>query len=360
MIYVIGYPGHVGGASTELWHTLRLWRGAGLEVTLINTWGEPPADWRWCADRLGCRTEIVEQPTDKNPRPTLAEQLARIDGLAGATVVSFCNENFLVNADLFRRLGCKVVWVNCMNWLFGHEKRIYAVHGPFDAYVCQSRFQLETLAGQLAKYGVPRGRLHHIPGAFDPGEFRFAPRPHADEFVFGRLSRQAPDKFSTRTWPIADRVNYSPKRYRVLGWDPVIANAIGQPPAWAECLPAGQETAAEFLASLHAMVQINGSAVENWPRVGLEAMAAGVPICTEHRGGWPEMIVDGVTGYTCETDEELAYRISRLAWDEPLRLEIAAAGRERLLELCNPDDLWPRWDRLFQEVSSEQRTENSE
>jgi len=349
MIYVIGYPGDVGGASTELWHTLLLWRRFGLDVTLINTWGPPPAGWRDRCDRLGCRTVVVEMPTEQKPRPTLCEQLEGVDGLAGSTVISFCNMFFLTAADLFRRLNCRIVWVNCMNWLFGHEKRIYAVHGPFDGYVCQSQFQRDTLAPQLAKYGVAAEQLHHIPGAFDPTEIPFAPRTHAagEPFVLGRLSRRATDKFSTHTWPIYERIPYPNKRARILGWDPVLARVLGQPPEWVECLPEGKEPADRFLASLHAMVQISGTAVENWPRTGLEAMAAGVPIVVERRGGWPEMIRHGDTGFCCESDEEIAYRVARLAWDEDYRLDLARRARAHLLRLCDAAKLWPKWKNLL-------------
>ncbi len=42
-LFVCGYPGDVGGANTELWHTIKLWRRGGLDVTLIPTWkADPP------------------------------------------------------------------------------------------------------------------------------------------------------------------------------------------------------------------------------------------------------------------------------------------------------------------------------
>lgn len=32
-VFVMGYPGELGGACTELWHTIKLWRQFGVEVT---------------------------------------------------------------------------------------------------------------------------------------------------------------------------------------------------------------------------------------------------------------------------------------------------------------------------------------
>ena len=34
-VYVLGYPGDVGGANTECWHTIKLWRRFGVDVHLI-------------------------------------------------------------------------------------------------------------------------------------------------------------------------------------------------------------------------------------------------------------------------------------------------------------------------------------
>ena len=98
----MGYPGDVGGANTECWHTVKLWRRFGLDVTFVPTW-KPTDKWQRRLDGIGCRT--VE---------SRAEGLADVPGLPGSIVVSFCNANFLRVADRVRKLGCKIVWLNCM------------------------------------------------------------------------------------------------------------------------------------------------------------------------------------------------------------------------------------------------------
>ena len=45
-LHVLGFPAHVGGAGTELWHTLRLWRQHGAQVTITPTWR---LDEEWAA-----------------------------------------------------------------------------------------------------------------------------------------------------------------------------------------------------------------------------------------------------------------------------------------------------------------------
>ena len=62
-------------------------------------------------------------------------------------------------------------------------------------------------------------------------------------------------------------------------------------------------------------VRVNGGARENWPRAGLEAMAAGVPIVAQNDWGWREMIEHGVTGFLGGDDCELAdYVPTNIEW----------------------------------------------
>jgi glycosyltransferase involved in cell wall biosynthesis len=137
-----------------------------------------------------------------------------------------------------------------------------------------------------------------------------------------------------------------------MAWNDAIQRKLGPPPEWAECLPAGDESPRQFLAGLHCLAPLSGGAQENWPRCGLEAMAAGVPIVAENRWGWQEMIRHGRTGYLADSREELAGHITRLAEDEEHRLEIARCARKTLEEeLANPHMIWAGWRDLFAEFA---------
>ena len=339
-VFVCGYPSHLGGANTELWHTVKLWRRFGLGVTLIPTWTADP-QWRRRLDGLGCRT-IVSSP----------EGLHAAAGLAGSVVVSMCNTKFLAAAERFGQLGCKIVWVGCMNWLFPKERLHYRKCGVFDRHVFQSRYQHDQLVPQLRKFGYEDTQGHVIRGALDVAEFPFRPLAHApgEIFTIGRISRPSADKFSPRTWEIYRRIPH-PIRVRVLGWATEVRARLGPPPRWASCLPAGRQTPQQFLATLAALVHISGQAVENWPRVGLEAMAAGVPVVAERRGGWPEMIRHAHSGYLCDTDDQFAYYTARLAYDERHRLHIARQARQAVEEeLADPQMIWAGWKKLLSEM----------
>lgn len=345
-VFVMGYPGDVGGAGAECWHAVKLWRRSGLRVTLVPM-GPANARWRARLDRIGCAT--VE---------TSPETLGDVPGLAGATVVAFCNEHFLRNASTLRDLGCRLVWAGCMCWLFDAERRHYRQHGPFDAYVFQSEYQRKCLSPELKSLGVSEDCFYLVRGALDMGEIPFAPRARADgePFTVGRLSRADPAKFSAQTWEVLRRVAVWPKRARVLGWSDKVQAKLGPPPEWAEVLPPGAEPALHFLRSLHAMVQINGGAQENWPRSGLEAMAAGVPVVVQNQWGWREMIEHERTGFLCsDCPSEIAYWAGRLGRDEDFRLRVARQARARVEELTDPDTIWAAWRSIFERLAMQTR-----
>ena len=90
--------------------------------------------------------------------------------------------------------------------------------------------------------------------------------------------------------------------------------------------------------------------MENWPRFVLEAMAAGVPVVTNRSGGLPEMIVDGETGFLCDSEEEMAEVGTRLSKDEDLRMRIVEQAYDSLNSLADPILTWNKWDILFREL----------
>ena len=359
-VFIAGYPSDVGGANTELWHLIKMFRSQGLGVTLLTTWGEPPVEWRRRVAALGCET-VAAQP----------EELDGITGLTGSVVISLCNSHFLRHLRKFDRLGCRLVWLGCMNWMFPHEAMWIRVCGQFDAAVFQSEYQRAQLAPQIekncefGKHEFDPGRLHVIPGAFDPAEFPFRPRPRepGEPFVIGRLSaavrvsngEPALDKFSRNLWAQYSRiVRCRPgTRARVMGWDDKIAEHCGAPPEWAECLSQGTESPQEFLAQCHALVPGVRACAENWPRVGLEALSAGVPLVVESKGGWPQMLVDGAYGACVRDVEAQTTAVLRLIDDEPARLTLARMARKRLDKLTDVATIWGRWKDLLEGLDCE-------
>jgi glycosyltransferase involved in cell wall biosynthesis len=340
-IFVLGYPGDVGGANTELWHTIKLWRRLDVAVTLIPTWTAEPR-WQRRLDALGCRTAVSDR-----------HSLGAVEGLPGSIVVGFCNSQFLACGQRLKELGCRTVWVSCMNWLFPEERLLYRRLGTFARHVFQSRYQRNQLVPQLRRYDFHVAQAAVIRGAIDADEFPLEPLPHAahEAFCLGHVSRAEPDKFARNLWQVYGRVPH-PVRVRVLGWSEAIARHAGTPPPWAECFAAGSLDVGPFMKTLHAMVVPGGSAVENWPRIGLEAMAAGVPLVVKAEGGWNEMLRHGETGFLCHTEEEMAYYTARLAYDETYRLEMVRQARAALVDdLAEPSAIGRQWLELLEALT---------
>jgi glycosyltransferase involved in cell wall biosynthesis len=219
----------------------------------------------------------------------------------------------------------------------------------------QSDFQRSEIEPLLAEYGYDPASGHLIRGAFDVDGWQFQPRPHArgEAFVVGRAARPDKDKWSSNTWPIYERIQYRNKRALMLGMDERTHEKLGPPPDWADCLRPMALSSHDFFRQLHCTLPVNGGARENWPRAGLEAMAAGVPVVAQDEWGWREMIVHGETGFLGSCDEELAHYAALLAYDEDLRLEIATSARRRLeADLAAADRIWHGWQRLFDFVGS--------
>jgi glycosyltransferase involved in cell wall biosynthesis len=339
-IHVFGYPSDVGGASTELWHLIRLWRRHGCEVSLVPTWSAPRG-WPEKTTAIGCETLRLDRRGVSLPD--------------GSIVVSLCNAPFLEASQRLR--NCRLIYLPCMNYLNEPlESQTYLRDGPFDAYVMQSAFQLQTLQPMLAAAGVPAERLHLIRGAFLAEDFPFNPCHRQDVFSFGRLSRPDPRKFIADWWDfcnaVRERIGTGPVSVacRTMGWDANVARKCGPPPAWCEAMPKCEEPIAEFLGTLDVLVQL-GDVDENWPRVGLEAIAAGVPIVADRRGGWREMIEHGRTGFLVGDRAEVIECVTRLFEDEPLRLEIATRARRELVEnLADEELIWDQWRDLFEAI----------
>ena len=235
-----------------------------------------------------------------------------------------------------------------MTFMFPEETAAWRIR-PAEAYVFQSEFQKDELEKLLVPLGYNHGMGHLIRGAFAFDEVPFAPRAHkpGEPFVVGRLARPDADKWSSNHWRVLDRVPYVQRRAIAMGWNQQLDRKCGPRPPWAQTLAPQAIPVVEFLGRCHAMVGLNGGARENWPRIGLEAMAAGVPIVVQGQWGWKEMIEDGVTGFLTANDDEMAFRLAQLAYDEDLRQAIVAAGHSHLRNLANPEQIGRQWRELF-------------
>jgi hypothetical protein len=354
VLFMHGFPGWMGGASSEAWHVLRMLVRHGVDIHILATSAEP--DWVKRIEDFGGMTihAPFKHPTNGGISP---DQIRDVPGIAGAAVMSFCCSWFhsFEWAEVFRELRCKRIWVGCMNWIAKNEKKLYEQHGAFEAHVFQSEFQRQTLEPQLSQYGYNPTRGHLIRGAFDVNDFPFRPLPRVEgePFVVGRISRPDGDKFSTNTFPIAQKAHRALEsrgglRLRIMAWEHKTAAKLKNPPPWVDCLKTHAVPSVDFHQSLHCYHQYNGGAKENWPRSGLEAMSTGAPLVVQDAWGWREMVADGVSGMLCGDEPSApAMALVMYATNEDMRMEHAHAARKRVEQLADPETIWEGWRTLL-------------
>jgi len=396
-VFLFGVPLAVGGANSESASACLLWRLAGIDVTILRLrrclCRQTPANFAafgphlsYAAKLLAAGCQVVESEPGR---------LDEVPGLPGGIVVAFCNQHALHVLPELHALGCRLVYSPCMCYVSQQEQRVFADHPPAALHF-QSRFQLSQTAGQYRRLGIPRGRQWRIRGALDLAEFPFAPTLRSGPmghrgpaFRVGRLARPARTKWSRSLWPVLKAVREgaggsgfgvrggkpaasppqvpSPEprapnpclinvRARCMAWSPDIESKCGRAPKWARCYPAGALSAQDFLAGCHALLCMNGGDVENWPRVVLEAMAAGVPVVAQRQWGYREQIDDGRTGLLYDDDRQAAEQLARLAGDEAFRLRIAVDARRAVERLTDPATLGRQWCKLFASLEDRSHT----
>jgi hypothetical protein len=332
----------MGGANTECWHTTKLWRRNGVDVHFIPTCGVDQK-WKTKLDEIGCVTHEVR-----------INHLESVHGLRDAITVGFCNGYYIDLVPRLQAIGCKIVWLNCMTFLFENERRCFEKNGTPNAMIYQSEFQRTELEPILHPFGYDSSTGYLIHGAFEIDDWKFVPLPHEknEPFIIGRVARPDIDKWSSNTWKIYENIQYANKKGIMLGMNNRTLEKLGTPPEWVSCLRPTAIRADLFYSLLHCLLPINGGARENWPRAGLEAFATGVPVVAQNEWGWQEMIEHGKTGFLGSHDQELAHYTAVLAYDEKLRREIIQNAYEKLTrDLAAPEKIWTDWETVFKNIS---------
>jgi len=303
---------------------------------MIPTWTPPDMESMKIAKELGCT--VIENP---HPR-----RIQDIPGLAGSTVVNFCNERAYAAKTTLDKLGCRMVAVPCMCYPAAGFRAAVAT-GHVKAVVFQSRYQQEKMSHRLKSFNYQPEMGHLIRGYIDWPSIDFQPVPREPDqpFVIGRISRDSTNKWNPDWWKMYGMVPH--RKAVVLGYGAMTKRQCGPVPEWATAYKPGVVTAESVYRQLHAYVTCNGGVDENWPRTGLEAMAYGCPIVAENDFGWQEMVANGESGLLGSSWQEIGELATQLANDEPLRQRLALTARERLNLICNPDEIWDGWKEVL-------------
>jgi glycosyltransferase involved in cell wall biosynthesis len=166
------------------------------------------------------------------------------------------------------------------------------------------------------------------PGADGSGA---APRP----MTIGRISRDIPEKHHPDDPALYRMLASRGVRVRIMGgmcMAPQLQGVQG-----IELLPVGTEVGADFLQTLDVFFYRTGAWFESYARVVVEAMASGLPVVADNRGGHVEIVKHGLSGYLIGSQEEAYDALMALRASPGLRRQMGRAGLEEALRVHGPE-----------------------
>jgi hypothetical protein len=333
-LYVYGFPSLYGGAGAELHHQIPIWQSLGMEVHIVPT-------------NAGYKNEpLYSEMLSTGVIVHRDNQFSAIE--RDAPVFGFCNEEFLRNLDAIRLHSTNTVFLNCMTWLFPLEMQRMA-EGKIRTFLYQNE-DVRAVQGAALKALNPTAAVHFLPVVphLDLARFPFIPQRSTEFFGCGRISRQDADKFARNTLHIYEYfVAPVPKRGLFLGFDHRSQQKIGRPYDWIRtAIDQNHCSQQEFYRHCEIVLQPSDT-TENWPRVGLEAMASGSILIVDNRGGWQRQIEHGVTGWLCDHERDFIYYASKMAYEPLLRSQMALRARDRVELLAGADASAQSWNNVF-------------
>jgi glycosyltransferase involved in cell wall biosynthesis len=224
---------------------------------------------------------------------------------------------------------------------------------PAAEIVCCSRLVERALVAWLDHFEGPARRLFdpraslRLPPVVHPSFLdvdRFRPGPARDRcpLILGRHSRDEPYKHHP-----ADPALY--RSARALGYQVqllgarCLAQALAAEPGVA-LLAEGERDPAAFLADLDLFVYRTAPGwTEPSGRVVEEAMACGLPVVCERRGGYCEVIRHGEDGFLFGDQDDPRDLLRALRADPALRSRVGAAARATAVRLAALADRQVEW-----------------
>jgi glycosyltransferase involved in cell wall biosynthesis len=332
-IWVAGYPGFLGGSETELYNNILLWRMKGVQVNLVPLFSPDPSMVKRCTE-LGCLTHIYDHRIFK-----------------GRLVVSFCCKEFLDLLPFIINEGKPeaVIWFNCMTWLFSGE--IIAHQNKWiDYFGFVSEYQKSLLYPELEKINPVRDLKSYAPYFHLESEmFRCA--DIRDKFTVGRCSRDDASKYPFDLWRIFYKISSPvPVKSVIMGWGNNAIRKCGFPPMgtdWEGIAP-NQMPVREFYRKVDCVIHKTGGSRESYCRIVPEAYAYGVSLIVENNFAFPQLVENTITGFLCNSSDEMSFRASQLAFDGSLRKKMILNGYQFLREnIANVEKCWEPWKFLL-------------
>lgn len=224
--------------------------------------------------------------------------------------------------------------------------RLLRVTERVDRFLCPSRFMADT----LVRFGLPAGRVHHLPNFLDASELPPGEGEGAGWLFAGRL---APEKGVDTLLQAASRVPEA--TLTVCGggpWEPRVRAAARSLPQVRVLGHVPRRRLVELVRAA-AVVVVPSRWPENFPYAVLEAQAMGRPVVASRVGGIPEQIESGVDGLLVPPGDAvaLADAVASLLADPARARALSAAGRARVLSERAPGPHLQRLLQVYAELS---------
>jgi glycosyltransferase involved in cell wall biosynthesis len=185
------------------------------------------------------------------------------------------------------------------------------------------------LRDKLAEAGLDPGRMRTRWNFTWPTEPRSGPGNYF--LLLGRLSAEKGVDTVTRTWEGSHRL-------LVVGDGPEGGRLRGAARSGVEFRPpVPPDEVADLLRNARALL-LPSRWYEGWPRVAVEAFAAGVPVVASDIGGLPELVSDGEDGLLVapHRPSDWVKAVRRLG-DDAESLRLGAGARRSWAERFNPE-----------------------
>jgi len=232
---------------------------------------------------------------------------------------------------MFHNTGGKTVdgewpydWLKQWPLIAVHHNRTFpCFHADLDVFVS------ETILDSYERI-KPRMNWKLIPPCMDLNPYEAIDRsPDNKRCVIGKLTSSLHTRFPAELLTILDAVKrQAPQvRFSLVGgseyWDNITLSQCETPKI-------GSKTPKEFYKSFDIFVHRNKEGtVDSWGRVISEAMAAGLPVVCENKGGPAEQITHGVDGFLCDDDNDFVKYLVELVNDPTMRYEIGMKARSK-------------------------------
>ncbi len=215
------------------------------------------------------------------------------------------------------------------SWIPDHLYTIYVHHSAITPWMPGANmdvFVSEHLKSQYRNLLEWMRSVKVCPPLGELSEYLSIPRIQHDRCVIGRVSSDERKKFPGQLLGILKASN---QKCILVGG----SKYFGKAPAGWRYPDFGSEPVRDLLTEMDIFVY-RTDLTETWCRCVTEAMASGIPVVVEKRGGPAEQVRDGIDGFVCETDAEFIEKLKKLAADPSLRFRMGKHARERAKQLA--------------------------